>query len=318
MNGSRLRLVAACLVALTTIVGTAVDDVPARPPQVRAGLRVLEVDLHSHTRFADGFLSPFDLVLQARRRGLDALAITDHNILFPGLMGRWFARATSGPTTLAGEEITTRDYHVHGVGLTERVDASLPLDRVIDEVHRQGGVMIAAHPVKRFWPLLVPARSRFDAAEVMHPLAFGSRDGGWRWDEMREYYEGALADGERLTAVASSDYHFFSPLGVTRTLVFAPSDSERDVLDALRQGKTVVFDLQGRAYGDPALIEALRREPYSMRPQDYGYRGNGWLDRVARLVALAALAALVLFGQRRGKHRGSKADAATVAPSSPP
>ena len=277
---------------------------------MRAGLRVLEVDLHAHTRFADGFLSPFDLVLQARRRGLDCLAITDHNILFPALLGRWFGRTFGGPTILTGEEITTRDYHVHGVGLEERIDASLPLDRVIDEVHRQGGVMIAAHPVKRFWPSLLPVRSRFDAAEVMHPLAFGSRDGGWRWDEMREYYEGsvgtaspsggrALADGKRLTAVASSDYHFFSPLGVTRTLVFARSDSESDILAALREGKTVVHDLQGRAYGDPALIEALREDPYSMRPQDYGYRGNGWIDRVTRLLARAALAGLVLFGKRR-------------------
>ena len=340
--GARSRGIAAALVALTTILGTIVDDAPARTPVTRdvagpegsppATLRVLEVDLHAHTRFADGFLSPFDLVLQARRRGLDALAITDHNILFPALLGRWFGRVAGGPTILVGEEITTRDYHVHGVGLEERIDASLPLDRVIDEVHRQGGIMIAAHPVKRFWPVLVPARSRFDAAEVMHPLAFGSRDGGWRWEEMREYYEGSVgtpspsggrsvgtpspsggrsvgtpspsggpapADGKRLTAVASSDYHFFSPLGVTRTLVFANSDSEADILAALREGRTVVHDLEGRAYGDPALIEALQKAPYAMRPQDYGYRGNGWIDRISRLVALAALACLVLFGRRR-------------------
>lgn len=298
-DGARLRWLCAALILAATAVGTAVDDAPPRPPVMRAGLRVLEVDLHAHTRFADGFLSPFDLVIQARRRGLDALAITDHNILFPALIGRWYSRAFGGPTILTGEEITTRDYHVHGVGLEERIDASLPLDRVIDEVHRQGGVMIAAHPVKRFWPVLVPARARFDAAEVMHPLAFGSRDGGWRWEEMRDYYEDARASGQRLAAVASSDYHFFSPLGVTRTLVFAKSDGEADILDALRHGKTVVHDLDGRAYGDPELVLALAKEPYSMRPQDYGYRGNGWLDRAARLLALAALAGLVLFGRRR-------------------
>jgi hypothetical protein len=299
MNGERLRWLCAALLVAATAVGTAVDDAPARPPTLRAGLRVLEVDLHAHTRFADGFLSPFDLVIQARRRGLDALAITDHNILFPALVGRWYARTFGGPTILTGEEITTRDYHVHGVGLEERIDASWPLDRVIDEVHRQGGVMIAAHPVKRFWPSLVPARGRFDAAEVMHPVAFGSRDGGWRWQEMRDYFDEARAAGQPLTAVSSSDYHFFSPLGVTRTLVLAKSDSEADVLDALRRGKTVVYDLEGRAYGDPELVLALAKEPYPMRAQDYGYHGNGWLDRVFRVLGLAALAGLLLFGRRR-------------------
>jgi len=152
VSGARLRWLSAGVVAAATIVGTAVDDAPSRAPVTRAGWRVLEVDLHAHTRFADGFLSPFDLVLQAERRGLDALAITDHNILFPALIGRFYARHFGGPTILLGEEITTRDYHVHGVGIEERIDASLPLDRVIDEVHRQGGLIIAAHPVKRFWP----------------------------------------------------------------------------------------------------------------------------------------------------------------------
>lgn len=301
MNGAHLRWACAGLVLAATIGGTLVDDAPDRAPVTRAGLRVLEVDFHAHTRFADGFLSPFDLVIQARRRGLDALAITDHNILFPALIGRFYARHFGGPTILTGEEITTRDYHVHGVGIEERIDASLPLEQVIDEVHRQGGVMIAAHPVKRFWPLLVPARARFDAAEVMHPLAFGSSRGNneWRWSEMRDYFEEARAGGQPITAVASSDYHFFSPLGVTRTLVFAPTDSEADVLDALKHGRTVVFDLEGKAYGDPDLVRALAEEPYSMRPQDYGYRGNGALDRILRIVGLVGLVGLVLFGKRR-------------------
>src|SRR4029078_11014417 len=92
-----------------------------------------------------------------------------------------------GPTILAGEEITARDYHVHGIGLKQGVDAGLPLERVLDEAHRQGGIVIAAHPVKRFWPALVPLRSRFDAAEVMHPLAFGGRGGGWGWGGVGEH-----------------------------------------------------------------------------------------------------------------------------------
>lgn len=300
MIGARLRQAAAAALALCTLVGTIVDEAPARPPTTRAGLRVLEVDLHAHTRFADGFLSPFDLVLQARRRGLDALAITDHNILFPARMGRWFSRALGGPTILVGEEVTTRDYHVHGVGLTARLDASAPLEQVIDEAHRQGAIVIAAHPVKRFWPALVPVRPKLDATELMHPIAFGGRDGsGWRWDEMREYYEGSFAEEHRLTAVASSDYHFFSPLGVTRTLVFAKSEGEADVLDALRAGRTVVLDLEGRAYGEPELVRALAAQPYEMRPQDYAYRGSGPLDRVARALGFLALVGLLVLGRKR-------------------
>jgi hypothetical protein len=291
--------VAALLVAVGIVAGTAVDRTPPRPPSARAGWRVLEADFHAHTRFADGFLSPFDLVLQARRRGLDVLAITDHNILFPARMGRWFSRATGGPTILLGEEVTTRRYHLHGIGITERVDASAPLPEVLAAIHRQGGVAIAAHPVRHFWPAFQGELDHIDGAEVMHPMAFQGSSRAWRWEDMRTFYEDALASGHRLTAVGSSDYHLGSPLGVCRTLVFARDDGEEAVLDALRAGRTVVYDLEGRAYGDPAMVEALRREPYVVEAQDYAYRGSGLGDRVTRALGWLGLVGLILLGRRR-------------------
>ena len=286
-------------VVLGLVAGTALDRQPAPAPTFRGGYRVLETDLHAHTRFADGFLSPFDLVIQARRRGLDVLAITDHNILFPARMGRWFSRIVGGPTILLGEEITTRRYHLHGVGLTERVDASLPMPEALAAIHRQGGIAIAAHPVRGYWPAFEAELDHLDAAEVMHPLAFGPSGSGWRWLEMRDFYENARASGHRLTAVGSSDYHFFSTLGICRTLVFATDDSDTAVLEALKQGRTVVYDLQGKAYGDAELIALLAREPYATRPQDYGYRGSGLLDRAARLLGWLGVLGLILFGRRR-------------------
>lgn len=291
--------------------GTAVDDAPDRPPVMRAGFQVLEADFHAHTRFSDGLLSPFDLVLQARRRGLDALAITEHNNTFPATMGRWFSEQIGGPTILIGEEVTTRDYHIHGVGLTERLDASQPLDSVIDEIHRQGGVAIAAHPIRRFWGSLVPARGRFDATELMHPIVFGRGQGRWSWDEMVAYYQDARASGQMITAIGSSDYHFFSPLGVCRTLVFiepGARDSRAEaaaIVEALKKGRTVVHDLEGGAYGDPALIEALTREPYEMRPQEYQYRGNGLIDRITRIAGLMGLFGLILFGRGAAPSLGA-------------
>lgn len=288
--------VAALLCALAIVVGTRLDRPPPRAASFRGGYRVLETDLHAHTRFADGFLSPFDLVMQADRRGLDVLAVTDHNILFPARMSRWFSRLTGGPTILLGEEITARRYHLHGVGLRERVDASAPLHDVIADIHRQGGIAIAAHPVKPFWPAFQAEIDHLDAAEVMHPIAFG---GSWRWEEMREFFESSRAAGHPLTAIASSDYHFGSPLGVCRTLVFARDDSEQSVMEALRAGRTVVYDLAGRAYGDAQMIALLEREPYVTRPQDYGYRGGSAVDRIARALGWLGLVGLILFGKRR-------------------
>jgi len=294
--------ISALLVAVSVVAGTALDVKPARDPAFRGGYRVLEADFHAHTRFSDGFLSPFDLVVQAERRGLDVLAVTEHNVIFPGQLARWFSRLTGGPTILVGEEITTRLYHVHGVGLRERVDASAPLHEALAAIHRQGGIAIAAHPVGHMAGAYAPEMDHLDASEVMHPLAYQGRGGTWRWPEMRDFYLHALADGHRLTAIGSSDYHVGSVLGICRTLVFARDDArdlDEAVMDALRAGRTVVYDLDGNAYGDPAMIAALAREPYVPRPQDYAYRGSGLADRVTRTLGLLGLVGLVLFGMRR-------------------
>ncbi|APR75032.1 Hypothetical protein A7982_00378 [Minicystis rosea] len=301
---TRLAGAAALLVALGIVAGSALDRAAPRATARRGGYRVLEADFHAHTRFADGFLSPFDLVIQAERRGLDVLGVTDHNILFPALMSRWFSRIVGGPTIIPGEEITTRRYHLHGVGLRERVDASAPLPEVLAAIHRQGGIAIAAHPVRHFWPAFQAEIDHIDAAEVMHPLAFGGGGNDWAWDEMRSFYENARAEGHPLTAIGSSDYHFGSPLGVCRTLIFATDDSEAAVVDALKAGRTVVHDLHGRAYGDAAMIALLEREPYTPRPQDYGYRGSGLADRLARAFGWLGLVGLILLGRRRPATSG--------------
>src|SRR5437868_2548630 len=58
---------------------------PARPPRrglpAPAGTRWLAGDLHSHTVHSDGTLTVHELACLAASRGLDFLAVTDHNTI---------------------------------------------------------------------------------------------------------------------------------------------------------------------------------------------------------------------------------------------
>ena len=288
-------------------------SVRERPPQYRAGLRVLEVDFHAHTRFSDGLLSPFELVIAARRRGLDAIAVTEHNNVFPAQMAAWFSRRIDGPTVVVGEEITTKHYHLIGVGVHERVEPRADATLVVEEIHRQGGIAIAAHPVRRFWPAFEPVFEDLDAAEVVHPIALRKRDhedeGGhdrrWSWDEMVTFYNRPRK--RRLTAIGSSDYHGYKVLGLCRTLVFADDDSAEAIIVALREGRTVVRAPDGQSFGDPALIESLEREPLLRRGSDVGYAPSDRLDAITRVLGWMGLLGLLLFRvtpRRRGRRTG--------------
>ncbi len=41
----------------------------------------MKVDLHTHTTSSDGTLTPKELIYYAKEKGLDAIAISDHDCL---------------------------------------------------------------------------------------------------------------------------------------------------------------------------------------------------------------------------------------------
>jgi hypothetical protein len=288
-------------IGLAIAAGTWIDPHENAPPIERAGWRVLQVDLHAHTTFSDGTFSPFDVVLQARRRGLDAVALTEHNLLFPARMARWFSQRIGGPTVLLGEEVTSARAHVVALGL-ERAVAPGPLNEVLASIHAQGGVAVAAHPVKFFWKSIDPVATDFDGAEVMHPIAWSFGRSGWRWSEMRDWWlrvrDEREKEGRPFAAIGSSDAHFGATLGMDRTFVFARDDGPESILEALRAGRTVVWDLEGNAYGDRALIEALAHDPLPTKDR-HAYRPEGTLDRVTGVLGFLGVLLFVFFKRRR-------------------
>jgi PHP domain len=291
-----LRIISGMLVILGVVAGTFSDPLRTTRPAERGGYKLIQADLHVHSHLGDGILSPFSLVLQARRQGLDAIAITDHNQIVGARSAHWFSTLIGGPTVLVGEEITAPSFHLIGVGLTDRVTWKQSAAGAIGEIHQQGGVAIAAHPGRKYWAAYDDVIRELDGTEVMHTVAYAS---GERGKEIRDFYRRAETSGHNLTAVGSSDYHWFNSLGLCRTYVFVRNNDEREILDALRDGRTVVYDPEGTGYGEPGLIRLLQEQPVRREVGDYEYSGSGLIDRVARTCAWFGLLGLVLFGRQK-------------------
>jgi len=79
---------------------------------------LLNIDLHSHSVYSDGTLTPENLVARAAQRGVAALALTDHDET-GGLAAARAAAAAHGIRLIDGVEIsvTWRGHTVHIVGL---------------------------------------------------------------------------------------------------------------------------------------------------------------------------------------------------------
>lgn len=88
-------------------------------------------DLHTHTKYSDGYLSYEDLILAADAAGIGALGITDHDRLFEGDPEEYSALTDGRVTVVRGVEISTtyqtrstkRKIPVHVVALMYDADS---------------------------------------------------------------------------------------------------------------------------------------------------------------------------------------------------
>ncbi len=286
-----LRRCSALLLALAVLSGTLADRPFVNPPLILGGYRVLAVDFHTHSSmWSDGALTPWGLVLEARRQGLDAIAITAHNETWDAHVGQRFSRLIGGPIVLVGEEIVQPSYHMIAAGISTTVSFRQSAASAIDEVHAQGGVAIAAHPGRNFWQGFdAAAMQRLDGAELCHPSIF--------------VYEEGQRDLERFAArapmatIGSSDFHGLGPMGICRTYVFASVATEQGILDGVRAHRTVAYGRDGRVYGDPALAR-LAADAGGLREREPWRQPAGWLDWVSRIGAVLGLGG-VIFGRSR-------------------
>jgi hypothetical protein len=192
---------------------------------------------------------------------------------------------------IVGEEIHSTRYHVLAVGITNTIEWRQPAANAIDEIHRQGGVAIAAHPVASYANGYdADALRKLDASEVVHPIVLTDEIYA---AEMRQFLE-----RNRLTAIGDSDYHLgplapdLGAMGICRTFVFARERTAKGVLDALREGRTIVYDRE-RAYGDPELVK-LAADDGRLPKSALAGRPRSTLALFSGLIGLIGLIACVI------------------------
>ena len=263
------------------------------PARVLGDFHVLAADFHVHM-FPLGWstLAPWDTIVEARHQGLDVIALVPHNITWLAKIGEWVAQFIDGPMVIVGEEITAPDYHLLGVGIDRAISARLTVTEAIAEVHRQGGVAIAAHPYENAAAAFEVALRDLDGVEVVRPEAQNDPRLG---AQLRAFHDRARLAKGGITAVGDSDYHGTGPMGYSRTYVFARERTTAAVLDAVRDGRTVVYD-RDVVYGDPAMIQ-LAAEAGGLPNDVPVLPAPGPAAAFSRVVTLLLLVGVLLFNR---------------------
>jgi predicted metal-dependent phosphoesterase TrpH len=107
----------------------------------------INIDLHVHTKYSKcAILNPAEIEPLALKRGLDAVAITDHNTIDGALEVKNHAKKIK---VIIGEEIKTTKGEIIGYFLNKQIPPFLTPEETIKEIKRQGGLVSVPHPFDR-------------------------------------------------------------------------------------------------------------------------------------------------------------------------
>jgi predicted metal-dependent phosphoesterase TrpH len=131
----------------------------------------MRIDLHCHTHYSPDALASFESLLRwMDRRGIDVVAITDHDRIDGAV--DFHSRAPG--RFVVGEEIKTAEGELLALFLDEEVPPGLPAAETVQWVRDQGGLVGASHPLDRMRPDAVGAETletlapQLDFVEVLN------------------------------------------------------------------------------------------------------------------------------------------------------
>jgi hypothetical protein len=239
------------------------EDASFTDHPLASGTRWYRGDLHMHTAHSDGScpsqsgrIVPCPLFLSvqtAAARGLDFIAITDHNADSQNDALRELQPYYDRVLLIPGREMTTFYGHFNIFGVTQFIDyrltpGGLDLNAVLRDVRSKGGIASVNHAESpdgeacmgcRWEPLPGLDMGMFSAVEVIN--------GGRTLSSNAKFWDEQLRGGYRLAAVGGSDSHNATnppgppgSIGWPTTVVEADELSVPAILNGIRTGRTFV------------------------------------------------------------------------------
>jgi len=271
-------------------------DIPAVSTFSAAPLKLGEGwyrgDLHMHTAHSDGSCTPasndgkvpcplYRIVEAAAGRGLDFIAISDHNTGSHFDEMRELQPAFDTLLLIPGVEVTTVYGHANVWGTTEPIDWRLSATRsasdILNDVAALHAVISINHPASPTdetcrgcgWDAPGTDFAKVQGIEALNAgeLLRAPKPGAPPRRSGEDFWRDRLNAGFHLTGVGGSDNHEVElgklGVGLPTTVVHARELSERGVLDAIRAGhvfidasgsKDRLLELTGQAGGATAMM----------------------------------------------------------------
>jgi len=217
-------------------------------------------DFHVHSEESGDATATIDMnAALAQTRGLDFIALSDHNTVAQQPRAAAAQPSLSDLLILRAIEVTTYGGHGNAIGVDTYVDHRVGLDGVsattiINDVTAQGGMFIVNHPALALGDACIGCA--WDHADTPWDQVSGLEVITGPYElvlnlfvpRALEIWDSHLAEGHHIAAIGGSDDHRAGTdpppapdmIGSPTTMVYATELSEAGIMAGVRAGRTVV------------------------------------------------------------------------------
>jgi len=193
----------------------------------------LKIDFHVHTRYSDDCSTSLkDVIAYSKKKGLNGVAITDHDTVEGAL--RLIENNNDDVTIIPGIEVSTIDGHILGINVAKPIPCGLSIEETVELIHEAGGIAIAAHPSAIYksgiglsWKKLSQG---IDAVEVINSSVFPFF--------LLSYLNRRLAHRAGLPQTGGSDSHLPETIGLAYTIVNGVDENSEieEIINMIKNG----------------------------------------------------------------------------------
>ena len=187
--------------------------------------KLFAFDFHIHSKYSyDSALSPSQIIKTAKKVGLMAIAITDHNNIKGGIEAKRIA--DDSIIVIVGSEIKTNRGDVIGLFLCNEINDK-DFNKVINNIREQGGIAILPHPYKLGKDGIKELGKKVDIIEVKNG----------RLPTYKNIMAKKLAISLNKPIIGGSDAHTSKEIGCIKTLFKDEAISEEGLKKMLASSK---------------------------------------------------------------------------------
>ena len=206
-----------------------------------------------HTKYSmDSFLEPKTIIKLALKRGLSAIAITDHNTLKGSLVTMRESSSVKDLMVIPGVEVKTDIGDVIGLYIQDEIKAR-EFHEVVEEIRRQDGLVVLPHAYTKHKGVVKELITYMDVVEVLNG----------RSSHVKNAKALRLANDLDKPAIACSDAHFSFEIGHVKTKFYSDASSLEElrklILNGKREfiGKESPFIVHGFSFATEIIKRAL-------------------------------------------------------------